>query len=273
MKVLTNRFTKRVCGVLVVAMMLAAGSVSAGPPLATDDTGLVDPGHLEIEINGSYARDGERSAGVRTRTKATDAEIKLSTGIVERMGISLAMPYVFSERTYENGRLVDSVDGLGDMLFEFKYVFYDNDALSFMLKPTLLIPTGKYRDGLSEGRWQPGVTLVATKEFDDGKYALHANAGYEYHSWRTTAAKAENRNHLWMFSIAGEAEVAEKLTAVADFGVARAGDSSTNTPAVYGLFGLRYEINNYLDINCGVKVGLTRPEDDVAALYGIVLKF
>jgi hypothetical protein len=258
-------------------MMAVAGCVAlgaedsfAGPPLVTDDAGIVDVGHLEVELNGSYAHDSEREAGVRLKSDLFDGELKVITGVLKNVGVSLALPYTFSERVHEDGDLAGSTEGMGDSLFELKYVFFEQDDLALTLKPTLYIPTGRH--SMSEGHWQPGVTLIATKEFADGTYALHGNLGYEHHFYRTED-KAGSRSDLWSASVAGEAEVAKKLTTMLDFGVARSGDNSTSTPAVYGLAGFRYEVNSYLDVDCGVKVGLTKPEDDVAALYGIVLKF
>lgn len=268
-----KRVFRNGCGALVMAGALAAGPALAGPPLATDDAGVVEPGRLEVELNGSYVHDSERVAGERVRHTVSDGEIKLTTGVLKNLGVSLAAPYTFSDRERVNGELASSGSGFGDMLFELKYVFFEKDGLALTLKPTLLIPTGKYSAGFSEGRWQPGVALIASKEFSDGKYALHANLGYEHHGYRTEGAKAENRSDLWSASVAGEAEIVSNLTGVLDFGAARSGDTSTSTPAVYALAGFRYEVNKYLDVDAGVKVGLTKPEDDVAALYGIVLKF
>jgi len=262
------------CGALAVAGMLTtAGPALAGPPLVTDDAGIVESGHLEVELNSSFAYDYERVAGERVRHTVTDGEMKLTTGILKNLGVSLATPYTFDERERVNGALTSAGNGFGDMLFELKYVFFEHDGLALTLKPTILIPTGRYSAGFSEGRWQPGVALIATREFNDGKYALHANLGYEHHDYRTDTAKAENRGDLWSASVAGEAEVIPNLTAMLDFGVSRNSDTTTSTPLVYGLAGFRYEVNKYLDVDFGVKVGLSRPEDDVAALYGVVLKF
>lgn len=265
----------KLCVTMVVAGCVTLGGQDsfAGPPLVTDDAGIVDVGHLEVELNGSYAHDSERDAGTRVKSEVFDGEIKLSTGVLKDVGVSLALPYSFSQRERVDGELTDATEGIGDMLFELKYVFFEEDSAALTLKPTVLIPTGRYGAGLSEGRWQPGVALIATREFREGRYALHANLGYERHTYRTGEARAENRSDLWSASLAGEAGVVDGLTAMLDFGVARSSDTSTSTPAVYALAGARYELNQHLDLDCGVKVGLTRPEDDVAALYGIVLKF
>ena len=270
MKSIINKGIKTVA---VLGLMLTAGQAYAGPPLATDDAGTVEVGKVEIELNGSYTIDKERANGVTTRSSTTDSEMKVTTGLYKNLGISLAIPYTISQRVKEDDQLVGKSDGFGDMKLEIKYAFAELVGSHLAIKPAITMPTGKYSAGLSEGRWQFGTTLIATKEFQEGKYALHANLGYEHHDYRTEEARSSSRSDIWSASIAGEAKVLDKLTVVADFGLATAVDKSTNEPPVYSLFGARYELTDNLDINAGVKVGLTRPEDDLGLLYGLVIKF
>ncbi len=265
-------FALRATTLTLCFALTTAATALAAPPLLTDDAGTVEPGKLEIELNGSYAYDHETRDASSVRTNTTDAELKLTTGLLQNLGLSLAVPYTFQARTNEDGA-VTNIDGLGDMTLEVKYRFAELAGISFAIKPTVIMPTGKYSAGLSEGRWQFGGTLIATKEFADGAYALHANLGYEHHTYRTAEEKAENRSNLWSGSVAGEAEVLKGLFAVADFGLATNPDKTSNELPVYALTGLRYQINDHLDIDTGVKFGLTSPETDVTALYGLVLKF
>jgi len=250
--------------------LVTAGTALAGPPLATDDAGTVDVGKVEIELNSSYGYNKQTVDGSTTKTNTVDGEVKITTGLYKDLGISLAIPYLFNERNNVDGD-VSNVDGFGDMTLEVKYKFAELAGINLAIKPSVIVPTGKYSAGLSEGRWQFGSTLIATKEFEDGTYALHANLGYEYHHYRED--DGSQRRNLWSGSIAGEAEIAKGLFAVADFGLATNPDKTTNELPVYALTGLRYEINDHLDIDAGIKFGLTKPETDVTALYGLVLKF
>ena len=258
-------------GALLALSLIAPAH--AAPPLITDDAGTVEVGKLEIELNNSYSHDSEHEGGVKVRGEVFDSELKLTTGLYKDLGVALAVPYVFSDRTKEDGNLVDDVEGFGDMTLEVKYRFLELAGIDFTLKPYVLIPTGRYNVGLSEGSWQPGVTLIATREFDDGNYALHANLGYEHHHYRTDDMRATNRNNLWSGSLAGEATLLPGLIGVADFGLATTQDKGTDTLTSYALTGVRYEVNEHLDLDAGIKFGLTKPEDDLAVLYGIVLKF
>lgn len=253
--------------------MIIAGSALAGPPLATDDTGTVEVGKLEIELNGTYSDDSETAFGVTTRCNRSDAELKVATGLYNNLGISVALPYNINERIREDDRLTGRSDGLGDMTIELKYTIAEMAGISFAIKPAVIIPTGKYSAGLSEGRWQFGGTLIATREFEEGKYALHTNLGYQHHNYRTAELRQSTRSDIWSGSLAGEMEVAKRLFAVADFGLATTADRSTRQLSTCALIGARYEINDHLNLNAGVKFGLTRPEDDLTALYGIVLKY
>jgi hypothetical protein len=253
--------------------LLATGTTLAGPPLVTDDTGTVDVGNVEIELNGSSPYDKEITAGVTAKNNTLDTEMKITTGLHKNLGVSLAIPYTVSARVMENDQLVSKADGFGDMTLEIKYAFAELAGVSFAIKPSIIMPTGKYSAGLSEGRWQFGTTLIATKEFEDGKYVLHANLGYEHHDYRTEDTRESNRSDLWSGSLAGEAEVAKGLILVVEICLATNTDKTSTELPVYILSGARYGINDHLDVNAGVKFGLTKPEHDVTALYGLVLKF
>jgi len=248
--------------------LLTTGSAFAGPPLATDDAGTVDVGRVEIELNGSYTRDKETAAGVAVKSSASDAEMKITTGLYKNLGVSLAIPYTISGRVTEDDRLVGKADGFGDMIAEIKYAFGELDGINFAVKPSVIIPTGK--SGLTDDHWQFGTTLIATMAFDEGKYAVHANLGYEHHNYNEDAAGS--RRNLWSGSVAGEMEVVKGFFAVADVGLATNPDKRSNDLPVYALAGARYEINDNLGINAGIRLGLTGPEGDLSVLYGLALK-
>ena len=254
---------------LMLALFTASGAL-AGPPLATDDAGTVDVGKLEVELNGSYAHDRERAAGVTSKSTVSNGELKLSTGLYRDLGIAVVIPYLFSARDNEDGDLITENSGFADMTLELKYTFAELAGINLTIKPALTLPTGK--ESLSDGHVQYCATLIATKEFADGKYAMHANLAYEHHRYHAHA-RATSHSSLWSGSIAGEAKVAKGLVVVADLGIATNPHRGDHELPVYALTGARYEINDMLDINAGIRFGLTSPETDVTALYGVVLKF
>lgn len=261
---------------IVAAISLLICSVVtayAGPPLITDDASTVDVGKVEIELNSSYIHDRENVNGMSVRRNVFDGEAKVTTGLYKNLGVSLTIPYTFSDRTREDGTLTNRADGFNDMTVELKYAFAELGGFSFAIKPSVILPTGKSSNGLSEGCWQFGGTLIASRELDDGTYALHANLGYDHHDYRTEQAWAANHSNLWFGSLAGEARIVKGLTAVAEVGLSTTQDKSTNELTSFAQVGARYEVNEHLDIDAGLKLGLTKPEDDLTVRYGIVLKF
>lgn len=245
--------------------LLTATSTLAGAPLATDDAGTIDVGAVEIGIASSYIYDKEASV----KTTVTDAELSVGTGLYKKLSINVAIPCIINERVKEDGVLVGKSDGFGDMTVELKYAFAELGGIRLAIKPSVIIPTGK--SDLSENHWQYGTTLIATKEFEEGKYALHANLGYEHHNYNVDVTGV--RSNLWSGSVAGEMEVTKGLFAVADFGLATNPEEGTDDLPVYALIGARYEINGHIEVNVGVKLGLTKPENDISVLYGLVMKF
>ncbi len=263
----------RQIAVMLLVLVVAAPAAYAGPPLITDDAGTVEVGRLELELDGATGFDHDRDAGGTIDRSSTDTLLKVSTGLYRDLGLAVSLPYTASARVRQGDQLISNVDGFGDTLVELKYDVARLAGITFALKPALLAPTGRYGAGLSEGRWQFGSTLIATREFNDGAYALHANLGYWHHSYRTEEARAANRGDLWSGSLAGEARLLAGLTAVADVGLATTQDTSTSELSAYALTGLRYAVSDHLDLDAGIKVGLTKPVDDISLLYGLVIKF
>lgn len=263
---------KRIVAILSL-LLCSVATAYAGPPLITDDAGTVDVGNVEIELNSSYIYDREDVNGMSVRRNVFDGEAKLTTGLYKNLGISLALPYTFSDRIRKDGNLTSKADGFGDMTIEFKYAFADIGGIAFAIKPAVIAPSGRYSAGLSEGRWQFGGSLIASREFDEGTYSMHANVGYGHHDYRNDDAKACNRGDLWFGSLAGEARITKNLTAVAEWGLSTTQDSATDELTSFAQVGVRYELNEHLDVNAGFKFGMTKPEDDLAVRYGLVLKF
>ncbi len=72
----------------------------AGSPLITDDAGTVDVGRVEIELNSSYVHNKESLNGISMQRDMFDGETKLTTGVYKDLGLSLALPYTFSDHIW-----------------------------------------------------------------------------------------------------------------------------------------------------------------------------
>jgi len=135
--------------VLFVAVF--AGLAFAAHPLITDDTGTQGSGKLQLEVNGEYANDNGNS---ETTLGAT-----LSAGVRDTVDIILGVPYVFFTEEDDTGDRVHE-NCLSDMSLELKWRFYEQDGLSFALKPGVAVDTGTRRRVLvTESRYLVSILL------------------------------------------------------------------------------------------------------------------
>lgn len=266
------RFSAKVIPAIIALSIVLTGSANAGL-LLTDGAEPVEAKHVEVELNVSYIADNHRSIGVTTKTDSTDGDMTVTVGIAKALDASVVVPYTFAGNVKVNGVKSSRTEGFNDITVAIKYQFLETDGLKLAIKPGLILPTGKASEGLSDGKLGYTAALLATGEFNEGKFVLHANAGYERHNYKDKAVKEEARHDIFAVSIACEAEIAEGLKLAADTGLATNADRASDTPPAYALVGAKYEFSKMLEGYAGVKFGLTNPEDDVSALFGTVLKF
>lgn len=260
-------------GLLALSIsIIFTGAAHAGL-LNTDGAEPVEPNHVEVEINGSYMTDNSKRGSVTTRSRSTDGDISVTAGITKGLDIAFSLPYTFGSREKLNGELTSRTDGFNDMTVDLKFQFLDLDGLKLAIKPGIILPTGKSSEGLSDEKFGFAAALLATKEFHGGKSVLHANADYGRHNFKDDAVRDATRPDFFTFSIACEAEADESLKFAVEMGVASNSNKADNTPHAYGTVGAKYVIVKALEGYAGIKAGLTSPEADLAALFGLVLKF
>ncbi|HOI16540.1 MAG TPA: transporter [Geobacteraceae bacterium] len=260
---------KRILPVVAVVLM-SAGNALAAHPLITDDTGTQGKGRFQLEVNGEYGDDSETTLDVKADTSGSALESVFSVGIADTVDLVLAVPYEWS-RTRENGILASDADGIGDMSLELKWRFFEKNGFSLAFKPAVSFPSGDVDKGLGTGKVGYGATLIATQEFDP--FAVHLNIGYSHTRFKLPEERDANRSDIWHASIAGTAEVMEGLQVVTNVGLETNPDKTSDTPPAFFIGGAIYSLTDYLDLDLGVKVGLTKPETDVALLAGVALRF
>lgn len=234
--------------------------VYAAHPLITDDTGTQGKGKFQLELNGEYGHD--KYNGITT--KSTQAATALTYGIADHLDIVIGVPYQ-NNRTEDAGTAIKE-DGISDISVETKWSFYENNGLSFALKPGITLPSGDNEKGLSTGRTTYHIFFISTKEIKP--CALHLNIGYIRNE-----NKNDERKNLWHASLATTVDVTKNLKLVGNIGAERNTDISTNTHPAFILGGLIYSITENFDIDFGIKGGLTKPETDYSLLSGITYRF
>jgi hypothetical protein len=232
----------------------------ASHPLITDDAGTIGKGSVQIELNYEYAHEKNEDV----REDEHEIETVLTYGLIDQLDLVLALPFLFTRADEDGFR--DREEGIGDMSFEVKWRFYECNGLSLALKPGVTIPTGDDDRGLGTGRVGAGAFFIATQEWEP--WAFHFNLGY-----LRNENKVGERKDLYHVSLATEWEVAKWVKLVGNVGAEANTDRGSDTPAAFILGGLIFPVAEWLDLDIGVKGGLTRPEADYSLLAGMCFHF
>ncbi|MDP3259340.1 MAG: transporter [Thermodesulfovibrionales bacterium] len=242
----------------------------AAHPLITDDTGTQGKGKFQIEVNSEFSYDKETKEGVTEKETGSEVAAALSYGVIDNVDIVLGLPNQWKKST-EDSTVTSDVSGVSDMSLEVKWRFFDKGGLSFALKPGITLPTGDENKGLGNGRASYGLTFITTKEMDP--WAFHFNLGYTHNEYKLQEDKDANRRNIWHVSFASEVELVKDLKAVANIGMERNPDKSSNIDPAFILGGLIYSISKNFDVDFGIRGGLNKPETDYAILAGIAWRF
>lgn len=234
-------------------------------PLITDDTGTQGRGKTQIELTGQYDRDNED--GVKTRD--WEAKVTVSYGLFDPLDVILEVPYDWKMTKDAAGTMRN--DGVADMSIAAKWRFFECQGLSFALKPSVTLPTGDENKGLGNGRASYGITSITT--YANDPWAFHINVGFMHNDYKRPIDRDANRSEIWNASLAAEVQVMKRVRLVGDVGLERNSDVTSNTPPAFSLVGAIYSLTEAIDLDVGIKWGLTGPEPDVSFLTGLTFRF
>lgn len=252
-------------GLIMAAMLFMACPSWAAHPLITDDTGTQGKGKFQLEINGQYDSDKDDSEGVSVKASGTEAAATLSYGIVDNVDLVLSLPYLWGKEKVDDVTVYDE-NGIGDAALEAKWRLFEKEGFSLALKPGISFPTGDDEKGLGTGKIGGQIFLIATEEI--GSWAFHGNLGYIRNE-----NDADELKDIWHVSLAAQYEVIKDLKLVANIGMERNPDDEADDDPAFIIGGVIYSINENLDVDLGVKCGLTDSETDVSALAGVAFRF
>lgn len=256
---------KMLTGLVFAVILIFPSASRAAHPLITDDTGTQGKGKFQLELNGQSNSDNENINGVANNSTGWQASAILSYGIIDNIDLVLTVPYLWG-RVEENGLATYDEKGVSDTTLEAKWRFFEKGGYSLALKPGIRFPTGNDEKGLGAGRVGGQIYLIGSKEL--GPWAFHANLGYIRNE-----NKVNERYNLWNASLATTWEVIKNLKLVANIGAERNADENAKDDPAFLIGGVIYTVVPNVDLDCGVKYGLTSSEVDFSLLAGITIRF
>lgn len=245
----------------------SAGICFAAHPLVSDDAGVLGKGTIQGELNGDISYDKESVNGSSTKTNGAQLAATIGVGATDTLDLVFGLTRPWGSGSTDGVSFNDA--GSTDFALTMKWQVLLHEGFSIAVKPQFGYSYAvgqKDDDTLSYG-----AGLVLTKEFE--QLALHLNAGYVYNDYNRADVRAACRESIGNFSLAATYKVVEHMKLAADFGASTSADKSSGEMPVFGLVGFIYGVNINLDLSAGLKVGLTKPEDDLAGTFGITLKY
>ncbi len=238
----------------------------AGHPLVTDDTGTQGKGRGQVEVGLSLFKDKDEADEMTTfKAEGGDMAVGVTIGLLDSLDIVMGLPYAWYSLD-ENDSQIGRESGISDISFDVKWRFFEKNGWSLALKPGLSLPTGDEDRGLGAGRTSYRLFLIGTKEFES--VAFHVNGGYIRNE-----NNFEERQDIWHASVAAEVEVINDLKLMANAGMERNPDPSSDNHPAFALGGIAYDVSEKITLDAGIKYGLTSTETDWTALTGLTIRF
>ncbi len=257
---------RRWIGWMALPILLFVSTMAwAGHPLITDDTGTQGKGGFQLEVTGQYDTDKETVGGVSTESKGVQAATTLSYGLIETADLVLGIPYRWAEIKADGVTTYDE-KGVSDMTLDLKWRFFESQGLSLAIKPGLRFPTGNDAKGLGTGR--TGYQAFLLGSLEAAPWAFHSNLGYIGNE-----SKADEEKHLWHASLAATYEILKGLTIVGNVGAERNRDKAADRDPAFLIGGIVYALFDNVNVDLGVKYGLTSAETDWSYMAGMAVKF
>jgi hypothetical protein len=153
----------------ILALLIAAipGRLFAGPPLAIDDPGVLDPGQWEIIVAATMASTPE---GEGYEAPILD----VSYGLTPNTQASIVYQYVFVEPD-----IGTSESDFGNLGVGYKWRFINNDNLQIAFAPAYAFGVSSSKAAQGIGDETDALFLPLDLQYDFGPWSLLAEFGYE----------------------------------------------------------------------------------------------
>lgn len=235
----------------------------ASHPLITDDAGTQGQGHFQLEVSGQYDHDkDDRITKTGGQTTAT-----MTYGITEAIDLAVGVPYLWINEKSDNRLINSSENGVSDATLDVKLRFYEKNGLSFAVKPGLSFPTGDADKGLGTGKLGYHLYMIGTKEV--GAWTFLANLGYI----RKETNVDTDEKDIWHASVATIYALDDHWKIVANAVAERNTDKNGDNAPVSTLAGVIYSPTKDIDLDFGIKRGVTSSATDWSLLAGTTFRF
>lgn len=242
--------------------------MSTDRPDTTESPYTVDAGHVQIEmsfVDFTYDRRNEDSETARS---IAAAPFLVKLGLLHNVDLQIGTnPHSTNRITDRTTDTTETVSGFGDTIVRLKINLWGNDGglTAFALMPFVKFPTAD--DDLGNGNIEGGVIAPLGVDLGD-EWSLGLMGEIDFN--RSTA------DDRYVVDLVHTATIGRPLFGELGGYVEYAGFLNLNGDENYrALFdaGLTYGVSPDLQLDAGVRVGLTEASDDVGLFAGASIRF
>lgn len=246
--------------------------LSTDRPDTTESPYTVDAGHVQVELSFVDYTTDRNNDEPDTRESLAVAPMLLKIGLLNNADLQIGVdPYLWERSEDRPTGASNSVDGFGDILLRLKVNLWGNDAASdagdtaFAVMPFITFPTAG--DELGSGNIEGGVILPLAVALP-GEFSLGVMAEIDF-----IRSAADDRH---VVDFVHTMTLARPLLGELAGYIEYAGFMNFNGDEDYrGFFdtGLTYALTADVQLDAGIRVGLTEAADDFGVFVGLSLRF
>jgi hypothetical protein len=242
--------------------------MSTDRPDTTESPYTVDAGHIQLEVSAvdfTYDRNNEEDQNVRTLAVAP---VLIKLGLLNNVDIAVGLdPYTRVRATDRATDTSTTAEGFGDTVVRLKVNLWGNDAgdTAFAIMPFINFPTAD--DDLGNGNIEGGVILPFGMALP-GEFSLGLMAEFDF-----IRSAADDR---YVVDFVHTATVGRGIVGELAGYVEYAGFANLNGDEDYRAFfdaGVTYALSGDVQLDAGVRVGLTEAADDVGVFSGASFRY
>lgn len=242
--------------------------MSTDRPDTTESPYTVDAGHVQVELSFVDYTFDKRNDDNATSHTVSVAPVLVKIGLLNSVDLQLGVdPYTTSRVTDRATDTTETLDGFGDTVVRLKINLLGNDSgdVAFALMPVVKFPTASDElgnDDLEYGLIAP-LTLVLG---NDWSLALMGEID----------VVRDPDDTRYVVDFLHTASVARPLFGEVGAFLEYAGFANLNGAEDYRAYlnsGVTYALTSDVQLDAGVRLGLTRAADDLGVFAGISLRF
>jgi len=242
--------------------------MSTDRPDTTESAYTVDAGHFQIEMSFVDFVHDRNNGDDETVEAFAIAPVLLKVGLLNNVDLQSGFdPYTTEETTDRGTDESVTVEGFGDTLVRLKVNLWGNDGgkTAFALMPFITFPTAD--DDLGNGDIEGGVILVLAIGLP-GEFAMTLMAEVDFNR------SAADDRHVVDFVHTGT--VGRGLWGEPSGYVEYAGFVNLNSDEDYREYfdaGLTYALTPDIQLDGGIRIGLTDAAEDFGIFSGVPLRY